>query len=157
MKRLIGTALVIALAFIVTSGLPGSVSEVQAGNGYEQWTDGWSDGCFYYWNGYDYTAVACGQTDGSFNFYYSDGYSWVYNFSAGVQVDGTVWLYIGGYYYTETPNYGATIWTISKPAFSSNTGYAVVDSIMGSLNGHVIDNATSPVCVEIVGNTCYVN
>ena len=157
MKRLIGMALMICLTFVVTSGVV-HVNEVRAANGYEQWTDGWSDGCFYYWDGYAYTQSACGEANGSFNLYYGDAAgNWVYWFSTGSYADGSVWMYYQGVTYVQSGIPAPTIATITASNGSSSTGYNVIDSIMAGLNSDIGDNGTAPICIEIVRDTCYIN
>lgn len=157
MKRLVGMVLMICLAFVVSSGVF-EVTEVRAANGYEQWTGGWDDGCFYYWDGYAYTQSACGEADGSFNLYYAGtSGNWVYWFSTGTDADGSVWMYYEGVYYVQSGIPAPTMATITASNGSASTGYNVIDGMMANLNNGIIDPNVMPTCIEVDSYYCYVN
>ncbi len=80
------------LALGVFAGAASQPNTVEAANGYEQWTSGWSDGCSYYWDGFQYTQAACPRTDGGFDFYGPHNGQWSYAYSAGFYANGQAWF-----------------------------------------------------------------
>lgn len=156
MKKMARIAvLALALAAIM-GGMLGSANGAAASTGYEQWMGGFSDGCYYFWDGYSYTSVACPQSDGSYSFYFSGYGEWVYSFSAGYLADGSAWLYYNGQYYFDSPSYGApTYAVIGGSTWDTITGNPVIDQIVINSNNRMIDTWLEPNCIEIVGNTCY--
>ena len=138
--------LLMALLMGGVAGVADGTSTAAASNGYEEWVDGFSDGCAYYWDGYAYTASACPRTDGGFNFYTGSEGQWVYSYSAGFLSDGGVWLYYQGQYYYNTVSNGyvdgiyPTTSTIGGTTDGGRTYFDVVanqfniDLIVGSNN-----------------------
>lgn len=99
MRRSIrGIGMVVAIVAMAW-GLVGGAQGVAAGNGYEQWTGPYSDGCFYLWDGYAYTTAACPRGDGSFNFYVPANGQWAYAYTAGYDANGCHFFW-DGYQYT---------------------------------------------------------
>lgn len=181
MMRALGLLTVVAA---IAFGLAG-VGTARASNGYETWVGPYADGCYLYWDGYQYTTDACPRGDGSFNFYVPSNGQWAYSYTAGYDANGCYFFWNGYQYtvYTCPVSVGQTKWstmggdsvlfpdvvitnytpgsgytTIGGDSVSGGwtpTGNALIDSIMIEANYEANAIWLTPTCIEVVNGVCY--
>ena len=155
MNRLTRVAiLAVALAAILGSAL-GGANGAAAANGAGQWYGPNDKGCYFYYNGYAYTAAACPRTDGN-TYYYSLDQSgrWIQVATVGYASDGSLSIWYLGLEHDTL--YPSSV-TLGAPNYRFLTGNPVIDQIViGYLNG-TNTNTLKPDCVYVAhnGNTCY--
>ena len=182
MARLIKTSTMALVMAAMLGSFLGTQNNVEA-SGYGQWTVGWSDGCGYYLAADDtYTMVACPRSDVGLDLYVADNGQWVYALSVWWLADGTTAIYYQGVLYSSSytsANSGyvggasdnlttsgyvgggdsnivdPVFYELGAPNWSGLTFNPVVDGLMTNLNNGVVDGWTPPVCIYVVGQTCF--
>ena len=140
--------MMVLLALGVFAGAAGQPNIAEAANGYEQWTSGWSDGCSYYWDGFQYTQVACPRTDGGFDFYGAHNGQWGYAYSAGFYTNGQAWfLFQDGNWVIANPD--GSIANTSFVSSTTSSGGSFIDWSDPRIQKLMEDPATAAALIQL--------
>jgi len=140
--------MMVLLALGVSAGTATQPNTAEAANGYEQWTSDWSDGCSYYWDGFQYTQAACPRTDGGFDFYGAYQGQWVYAYSAGLYTNGQGWfLFSDGNWIVANAN--GSIASSSFVSSTSSSGGSFIDWSNPRIQKLMEDPATAAALIKL--------
>jgi hypothetical protein len=157
MLRVMALAAVIAA---IVGGLLGGTREAAAGNGYEQWTGPYANGCSVYWDGFAYGLEACPRSDGAYDFYVPSNGAWAFGYTAGYDAGGCFFVWNGHTYtvYTcpdSTVDFAGWLAPMQDSTTWTPTGNVLIDGMMGGFEAGILKPWSASTCVEVISNVCY--